>query len=78
MAGLDEAAVPALLDYLSRNDAQMCANAEAALSALTRRWGLQDGRTLRFYDDVMKGQILLINFFLPTATTSARWRPFLP
>lgn len=23
----------------------------------------QDGRTLRFYDDVMKGQILLINFF---------------
>ena len=23
----------------------------------------QDGRTLRFYDDVMKGRILLINFF---------------
>ena len=23
----------------------------------------QDGRTLRFYDDVMKGKILLINFF---------------
>ena len=24
----------------------------------------QDGRTLRFYDDVMKGKILLINFFV--------------
>src|SRR5450755_1007540 len=23
----------------------------------------QDGRTLRFYDDVMKGKIVLINFF---------------
>ena len=31
-----------------------------------------DGQTLRFYDDVMKGKILLINFFLHPATMSVR------
>ncbi|HYT95196.1 MAG TPA: hypothetical protein VEL76_41145, partial [Gemmataceae bacterium] len=52
VAGLDEAVVPALLDYLTRNDAPLCANAEAALSALTRRWGLEDGRTLRLVEAI--------------------------
>jgi hypothetical protein len=44
VAGLDEAAVPGLFDLLGR-DAPVCANAEAALSRLVRRWGPADPRT---------------------------------
>jgi HEAT repeat protein len=47
VAGLDEAALPGLLDLLARDDPQTCANAEAALSQLTRRWGQANERTAR-------------------------------
>src|SRR5262245_7346056 len=45
VAGLGEAALPGLLEHLTRGDAQVCANAEAALAQLARRWGLADART---------------------------------
>jgi HEAT repeat protein len=45
VAGLEEAALPGLLEHLSREDVQACANAEAALAHLGRRWGLADPRT---------------------------------
>jgi hypothetical protein len=47
VAGLDVAALPGLLDLLARDDARACANAEAFLSMLARRWGQADARTLR-------------------------------
>src|SRR5262249_56532306 len=39
VAGLGDAVLPALLDCLTRDDAQACANAEAALARLARGWG---------------------------------------
>src|SRR5262249_3260630 len=50
VAGLGEAALPGLLDCLGRADAQACANAEAALACLARRWGPADDRTLSLAD----------------------------
>jgi HEAT repeat protein len=44
VAGLDQAAVPALLDRLGRDDARVCGNARAALLRLARRWGAGDAR----------------------------------
>jgi hypothetical protein len=43
VAGLDRAALPALLDLLAGDD-RACANARAALDALARRWGAGDPR----------------------------------
>jgi hypothetical protein len=42
-AGLDRAALPALLDLLGRDD-RACANARAALTLLVQRWGTDDVR----------------------------------
>src|SRR5437660_12934936 len=44
VAGLDTDAVPGLLHLLRRDDPTTCANAEAALAALARRWGYTDSR----------------------------------
>jgi hypothetical protein len=44
VAGLDGAALPALLDLLGGDD-RACANARAGLAALVRRWGDGDPRT---------------------------------
>jgi hypothetical protein len=44
VAGLDQAAVPALLDLLSRDD-RTCTNARAGLTALVHRWGSGDVHT---------------------------------
>lgn len=46
VAGLGEAAVPGLLALLARDDAAVCANAEASLAHLVRRWGAEDPRTV--------------------------------
>jgi hypothetical protein len=46
VVGLDKAAVPALLDCLARDDAQVCANARAALVCLVQHWGPADSRSL--------------------------------
>jgi hypothetical protein len=46
VAGLDEAAVPALLDCLERADAAVCANARAGLARLADGWGVADTRTV--------------------------------
>jgi hypothetical protein len=46
VAGLDEAAVPALLDCLGRPEEPVCANARAALARLAHDWGLADTRTV--------------------------------
>ncbi|HKI31625.1 MAG TPA: HEAT repeat domain-containing protein [Gemmataceae bacterium] len=43
VAGLEGAAVPALLDLLGGDD-RACANAHAALAALVRRWGTDNPR----------------------------------
>lgn len=48
---LDEAAVPGLLARFSRQNAQECKNAAAALAALTKKWGTSD---LRTYDIASK------------------------
>jgi hypothetical protein len=45
VVALDAAAVPGLMEMLHRDDARVCANAEAALSALLRHWGPGDART---------------------------------
>jgi hypothetical protein len=45
LVGLDGAAVPGLLGLLRKDEAQVCANAEVALSALAKRWGGGDPRT---------------------------------
>ena len=47
-------AVPAKAGTLHQDGAEWFTNAEVKT---------HDGRTLRFYDDVMKGKIILINFF---------------
>jgi hypothetical protein len=46
VVGLDEAAVPALLACLQKDNAQVCANARAALVCLVQHWGPADGRSL--------------------------------
>src|SRR5262245_42704809 len=47
VAGLEEEALPGLFDQLGRADVPPCANAEAVLSCLVRRWGAGDSRTVR-------------------------------
>jgi hypothetical protein len=46
VAGLGEAAVPALLDCLERPDDAVCANARAGLARLAGDWGTADTRTV--------------------------------
>ena len=41
---LDNAATPGLLAMLAQNDVQVCENAEAALLAMSARWGADDAR----------------------------------
>jgi hypothetical protein len=50
VAGLDAAAVPALLDLLDCRDAAVCANARAALACLVQRWGSDDPRSVSLAD----------------------------
>ena len=45
VAGLDAAVLPGLVDLLRQGDPRVCANAEAALSMLAKRWGPADPRT---------------------------------
>src|SRR5437867_1747591 len=52
VAGLDTDAVPGLLHLLRRDDPRACANAEAALAALAKRWGGTDPRTVTLAEDV--------------------------
>src|SRR5438105_2779753 len=52
VVSLDVAAVPGLVDLLHRDDPQTCANAEAALSALSKSWGPQDARTAAVADEL--------------------------
>jgi hypothetical protein len=49
---LDGDAVPGLVDLLRRGNPKACANAEAALSALVKRWGAIDPRTVKLADDL--------------------------
>lgn len=44
VVGLDEAAVPRLLDALAQDDPRVCLNVQAALAALADRWGRDDPR----------------------------------
>jgi len=44
VAGLDAAALPALLDRLGQDDPQACANVQQALASLADRWGSDDPR----------------------------------
>jgi hypothetical protein len=50
---LDRAAVPGLLDCLTRQDAQTCANIETALLALVESWGPGDARGLDLVDEIV-------------------------
>jgi hypothetical protein len=43
---LDNAATPGLLAMLAQNDVQACGNAEAALIAVSERWGEDDARRI--------------------------------
>ncbi|MCC6417393.1 MAG: hypothetical protein IT429_04010 [Gemmataceae bacterium] len=52
VAGLDEEAIPGLLAHLASADARICANCEAALSCLVRRWGAGDGRSVRVLEQL--------------------------
>jgi HEAT repeat protein len=44
--GLDEAAVPTLLEALANADSKTCGNLEFAFAGLARKWGPDDARTL--------------------------------
>jgi hypothetical protein len=44
VAGLDQAAVPGLVDCLRQDNPRVCTNARAALGCLVKRWGAKDGR----------------------------------
>lgn len=48
----EAAAVPGLIALLQTDDALACANAEAALAALAKRWGPTDSRTATLGDDM--------------------------
>jgi hypothetical protein len=52
VAGLGTDATPGLLGHLKRDDARVCANAEAVLAALARAWGPHDARTAALAEDV--------------------------
>jgi HEAT repeat protein len=52
VAGMDEAALPGLLDLLRRDDPRPCGNAGAALARLARTWGPQDPRFLALADQL--------------------------
>jgi HEAT repeat protein len=52
VAGLDEAALPELFEFLERPEPGTCANAEAALACLGRRWGNSDVRSLRLLEQL--------------------------
>jgi hypothetical protein len=52
VASLDWAIVSGLLDNLTTKDPTICNNIEAALAALTRRWGPEDERTLQLAQEV--------------------------
>jgi HEAT repeat protein len=52
VAALDAAAKWGLIDLLRRNDARVCDNAGAALSALEKRWGPIDPRTEKMAKDL--------------------------
>jgi hypothetical protein len=52
VASLDSDAVPGLMDHFKRNDAKVCANAEAALAALVKRWGVNHARTAALAEEV--------------------------
>jgi hypothetical protein len=51
-ASLGCEAVPGLVDLLSQDDPKVCANAEAALSAMTQLWGAGDLRTAKLADEL--------------------------
>jgi hypothetical protein len=52
VSALDSAAVPSLAACLRREDAQACANAQAALGSLLESWGYADPRSLALLDQV--------------------------
>jgi hypothetical protein len=52
VCSLGAEAVPGLVGHLKRDDVRVCANAEAALSALAQRWGPYDQRTATLAEDV--------------------------
>ena len=35
----------------------------------------QDGKTIHFYDDMLKGKIVLINFIYTECGETCRWKP---
>jgi hypothetical protein len=49
---LDSAAAPGLIGLLHQDDPKICANAEAALAALARRWGPADIRTAKLAEEM--------------------------
>jgi hypothetical protein len=52
VASLETGAVPGLIDHFKRNDVKVCVNAEAALAALVKRWGVNHARTAALAEDV--------------------------
>jgi HEAT repeats len=54
VAGLDFAAVPGLINLLRRDDARACGNAEAALSAVMKRWGPSDAKTVSLAETLLR------------------------
>jgi hypothetical protein len=54
VAGLDAAVVPGLVDLLRQADTRACANAEAALAVLAKRWGPADPRTINLAQELTR------------------------
>src|SRR5207253_2969127 len=46
VAGLGEPAIPGLLDCLGQDEAEVCANGQAALARLASSWGAEDARSV--------------------------------
>ncbi len=54
LAAMDERAVPEVLTLLSRDDADVCANARKTLECLVRRWGHDDPRCIDLNHQAIK------------------------
>jgi hypothetical protein len=77
---LDNDAVPGLVDLLRQDDAKVCANAEAALAGLGKRWGASDVRTGKLAEELIgafsslhnPGKEAVLEWCLATLRTGAK------
>jgi hypothetical protein len=83
VAGLEDAALPGLIDCLGRDDARICANARAALACLARSWGTDDPRCVALAEQLgeafpgrsLPGQLQLLELLTELVTPAKGQAP---